>query len=107
HRDFHLSLANQTEHVAALVGVKDHVVFRIAPRLGHGGDCGELAVVEVRKERELPKERRLHGRKSIVMVFSGPPWPSSGSSPFRRGRAAWARRRLRSTSGLRCPVTQR
>ena len=48
---------DEVEIVADLVGVKDGVVLRIAPRFGDGGNRRELALIELREERELPVER--------------------------------------------------
>ena len=57
HRHLHLPFADQVEDVAALVGVEDDVVLRVAARFGDGGDRRELAIVQLREERELPVER--------------------------------------------------
>ena len=54
-----LSVFDQTEDVAALVGVKDDVVFGVAADFRHRGDRPELAVVELRKEVELPEKRGM------------------------------------------------
>src|SRR5207302_696952 len=101
HGDLHLSFADEVENVADLVGVKDGVILRIAPSFGDGGDRRELALIELREERELPVERRwehwLRDFSSKARCYTPPrspqrEWPSNGSSRSLPAKAGSARR---------------
>ena len=53
----HLSFADQIKNIAALIGMKNGIVLCEAARFGDGSDRRELALIELREERELPVKR--------------------------------------------------